>query len=364
LLLFAAPAFAGPEVRYVIADVAEVRALASTAPASYVTNRLRRGAAVEVVEVLDNGWVKVRPPQGSFSYINARFLEHVVQDLPNLVVTLDEKEVDVFIGSEVVANHRPTVSGVRLKRGAQVTSIGKPIEDADGAWMPIEPPAGEVRYLPANVLSSAMPRPTPAVTLAGGPGEKPDGLRPSDAPSANVPPAPEELWARAARAEQQGQVAEAMRLYRLVWSQAARSNPNLAGQAYQRLVELQGRSAVHANAGPTARLHPPVARPAGQASSTFTVPPARPGGAAATNWRAYRGRLQRAGRTDFPDMTHRLEVDNQGTWHPLAYLRPAPGVNLAALTEGGEVEVQGEVWYQGDLKTFVMYVRKAFLVSP
>jgi hypothetical protein len=34
------------------------------------------------------------------------------------------------------------------------------------------------------------------------------------------------------------------------------------------------------------------------------------------------------------------------------------------LADRGEVEVQGEVWYQGDLKTFVMYVRKASLVSP
>src|SRR5262249_28798662 len=160
----AAPAvFAAPEVRYVAADVAEVRALPSTAAPSYVTNRLRRGAAVEVVEAMDNGWVKVRPPQGSFSYINARFLEHVVQDLPNLVVTCDDKEVEVFIGSEVVASHRPTVCGVKLKRGAQVTSIGKPIEDAEGAWMPIEPPPSEVRYLPAGALSPPGPRPSPAV---------------------------------------------------------------------------------------------------------------------------------------------------------------------------------------------------------
>jgi hypothetical protein len=358
LLLFAAPAFAAPEVRYVAADVAEVRALPSTAPTSYVTNRLRRGAAVEVVEAMDNGWVKVRPPQGSFSYINARFLEHVVKDLPNLVVTFDDKEVDVFVGSEAVANHRPTVRGVSLKRGAQVTSIGKPIEDADGAWMPIEPPPGEVRYLPASALSPPGPRPSPAVAPEKGRGDAGE-LVASSAPSANVPPSPEALWQQAARAEQQGQLAEAMRLYRLVW-EVARSNPNLAGQAHQRLCELQGR----AGGPPTARLHAPVAaRPAGLATSTFTAPP-QPGGAAPSNWRAYRGRLQRAGRTDYPDMTHRLEVDSRGTWHPLAYLRPAPGVNLAALGEGGEVEVQGEVWYHGELKTFVMYVRKAALVSP
>src|SRR5262249_26298006 len=112
----------GPrDLRTVTLPEAEVRSGPSDSPQFYVTNRLRAGTPVEVLQELDGGWLKVRPPEGSFSWVNTRFLEHIVPHQPNYVVAAEGVDVPVFIGSEVVKGR--TVVGAKLKRGAQVTSI-------------------------------------------------------------------------------------------------------------------------------------------------------------------------------------------------------------------------------------------------
>jgi hypothetical protein len=129
-------------------DGAEVRSGPSNSAQFYVTNRLARGTTVEVVEELPDGWLKIVPPPGSFSWINTNFLEHITPNEPNGVVTLEGVTVPVYIGSEFITDRRPTVIGARLVRGAQITSVGsKTCGDSEGTWMAIEPPVGEYRYL-------------------------------------------------------------------------------------------------------------------------------------------------------------------------------------------------------------------------
>ena len=47
-------------------ETADLRALPSDKAESYVTNTVRRGTTLEVVGDASGGWVKVKPPPGSF----------------------------------------------------------------------------------------------------------------------------------------------------------------------------------------------------------------------------------------------------------------------------------------------------------
>src|SRR5262249_43222381 len=148
---------------------------------------------VEVLQELEGGWLKVRPPEGSFSWVNTRFLEHIVPHQPNYVVATEGVDVPVFMGSGVVKGR--TVVGAKLKRGAQVTSIGPSRTDEEGTWMPIEPPPGEGRYLRAEAVTRRAPTAPPPGRTASKPGGSVAGpgattLASSPAPSANpkLPP--------------------------------------------------------------------------------------------------------------------------------------------------------------------------------
>src|SRR5262245_52739686 len=63
----------------VVAPETLVRAKPSQAPDVYATNRLSQGAVVEVVgdRDLPEGWYAIKPPAGSFSWVNARFLQRL-----------------------------------------------------------------------------------------------------------------------------------------------------------------------------------------------------------------------------------------------------------------------------------------------
>src|SRR5262245_4278467 len=54
---------------------AEVRCGPGNSPRLYPTNRLKKGDRVEVVRELQDGWLAIKPPPGSFSWINMRFLQ-------------------------------------------------------------------------------------------------------------------------------------------------------------------------------------------------------------------------------------------------------------------------------------------------
>jgi hypothetical protein len=388
LLLACAPAFAqvGADRRFVSATEAEVRSGPSTSSNFYVTNRLRRGQPVEVIQDLGNGWLKILPPEGSFSYINTRFLRHIVPNQPNYVVALEGGEVPVLIGSEFVNDHRPTVVGVKLKPGAQVVSIGKTQEDTDGSWMPIEPPPGEGRYLRADSVAPAPPLPGAILTSAGVSASSATArgpLVPSQAPSANLPPTPEALWQQARQAEASGQRAEAIRLFLQVCTEASQSNPTLAKWALDWAHYLQSGHAGYgvtvgvpspAYAGQTypltaeetsVRLNPPPgaravwADPRGNATEG-TIPRATPaarsvftsGGAAAApaDWVQYRGRLRQAGRAVEGQKTYVLEMEVAGYQRPIAYIAAGPGVDLTS-NVGKMVEVFGPAVYRGDIRT-------------
>jgi hypothetical protein len=138
----------------------------------YPTGKLHAGERVEVVQTADNqpGWLAIKPPAGSFSWIAQRF----VAPSPNgKIGIVGEDNIPVLLGSSLT-NEPPSVEKVKLKRGSQVLIVGQPEYANSGVWLPIAPPAGEVRYIQADAVK--------ARAVAGG--QAPAG------PAAGAVPAP------------------------------------------------------------------------------------------------------------------------------------------------------------------------------
>jgi hypothetical protein len=382
-LVLAAPALAqgAPDLRTVKVDVAEVRSGPSTSAQFYVTNQLRRGTVVEIIGERDGGWLEIRPPAGSFSWIKTTFLAHIDPKQANYVVALEGAPVPVYIGSELIIDRRPTVVGARLERGTQVTSVDHKVNrDSEGSWMRIDAPPGEVRFIRAEAVERNPGSPgslVQASTHGAAPAGAGEPLPHSTAPSAVLPPTPEELWRDAQRAEIAGQTAEAVRLYSQAAAAAVQKNPVLAARALERARFLQGASP---GSAPGAVPPPPVVAPPqpgavpvvpvnlggprSAQTSTFTPPgvnrgPAVPGQPVPPGYDSFTGLLVLAGRNYQSTRTYRLE-SAQGVHLPLTYVIAAPGLDLQPYV-GRVIEVRGPGHWDGEWRANVLRAMQVFL---
>jgi hypothetical protein len=367
---------ASSDIRYVIRDV-EVRA--GPSDQFYATNLLHRGDKVEVLHESE-GWLVIRPPDGSFSWIDTRYLQNVVPRQPNYVVTPTGAPVPVFIGSAIYRG-QPTKEGARLQRGTQVRSIGPAQRAPDGRsdWMPIESPAAENRYLPA---ASVIKEP-PAQTL---PTVRTSALSPVvtlPAPPLN----PDLLWRQAQQAEAERRYGDAIRLYEAAGEANRTVNPDRSIAAFERAHVLQtGRpSTAAASAFVPARMDPDagslripsspvVAAPLGWNGAlppTPAVPAPAPAvqgrldphSLPATAWQTHSygpgwspaGWLRRGYRVVEGERTYVLE-DTRG--RPLYYVLPQSCLDLEPHV-GHNVELYGNLVYNGDLRSWLMVANGA-----
>lgn len=381
-------ATAVPYTATILQAEVEVRSLPGTKEGAYPTNRLRMGARVEVVKERDDGWLEIKPPPGSFSWIGSRFVEPVVPNQANyVVIAYPNVGVPVLMGSELI-KARPTVVGAKLQRGAQVHAIGKPLSDEEGIWLPIDPPASEVRYLRAEAIAPPSPPkqtvaiPIPPVSdpppvtarVASSPGQGPLGSfqNPTQAGSALAPITDvDSLYQRAIQAERAGNVGEAIRLYTQVGNESATSNRNLAMDAYNRAHFLReaNRMALNSTFVPAGQpATTPTTAPAPQPPVQSIPTPARlapPVAGTTTSRQAARtdaygnptsgpGRLRVAGRSLGNQRMYVLE-DQRGI--PVVYASPQPGVEMESFV-GRAVELYGTTSYQGQLRANYMAVSR------
>ncbi len=153
-----------PFTGYIAADRAEVTSGAGRR--FYVTDHLERGTAVEVYREDDAGWLAIRPPEGSFSWIPAEQVEIIDDGVGKVRV-----EAQSWIGTwiEHVEEHKQQIT---LKAGELVEIIGeKAIAGDEGKmvkWLKIAPPAGEFRYVHSRDVSREKiePEPEPAAVDA------------------------------------------------------------------------------------------------------------------------------------------------------------------------------------------------------
>jgi len=153
----------------------EVRVYSGPSTKFFPTSTLRAGDKVEVLPpTADNqpGWLAIKPPPGSFSWISQRF----VQPSPNgkLATVVADHDVPVLPGSSLT-NQPPNVEKLKLKRGSLVVILDQPLYASTGIWLPIAPPPGDVRYIEAyavktpNLATGAAATPTPASQQPGHP---------------------------------------------------------------------------------------------------------------------------------------------------------------------------------------------------
>jgi hypothetical protein len=267
--------------------------------AFYATSMLVPGDRVTIVtekevpwlaaKPVPAGWLAIKPPRGSFSWVNKRFLT-----VTGGAATV-EGDTRVRVGSSLYGG-LPNVEQVTLQKGAIVTIVDKDKTDVDGIWVPIAPATQEVRYIPANAV-----QPAPAVQTASTapppvapvPGQNATAPAPPPAPTAPEDP----LWTQAKKAEQDGKRDEAERLYRQLahqtqnhdlriacWNQihhlrqgqvaAAPANPqapNPAASYYPQAANIQPIPAPGYTNQPPRATVPPI-RPASQYTYTPEIP--------------------------------------------------------------------------------------------
>jgi hypothetical protein len=161
-----------PYVAYVNSDDVEVRS--GPGRDYYPTAKLKKGEPVEVYRQDPGGWLAIRPPQGSFSWVAARHLDVLEDDLGRV----NSDRVVVRVGSELT-DARDAIH-VRLARDEDVELLEPPADDTP--WCKIAPPAGEFRWIFAKHVdrepradsaadaprSKTNQKPRPRVRLTGG----------------------------------------------------------------------------------------------------------------------------------------------------------------------------------------------------
>jgi hypothetical protein len=399
-LLFPASAPAQPETVLYTATVtqaeAAVRCLPKDSPEAYPTNSLPVRTQVQVVEEKGDGWLGIIPPEGSYSWINQRFVRQLSPNQPTYVVTAAANvAVGVLVGSAVNGNNKPNKEGARLYRGAQVVRVGDPVVDSDGTWLRIQPPVGELRYIRAEAVTRnngpvqpAQPSPSPFnparpdPTLAGGP--SPGGTTPQ--PPLNIPgntgPVAatgsaaerariEALYNQAVQADRAGNVAQAISLYTQVGTEGVVIQQDLAMKSLNRAYALRqpGRGqSVQGQPPRTGSLPGTLPEHPSQFTPSGTNPPPNPYpdpnvGAANLVARPNGGFAYRTGPGTFRLASQRI-LEGRQTYlmvtrdnRPIAYVTAEPGVDLVPYI-GREVELFGRAAYDGNLRMNLMAVER------
>ena len=107
----------------------------------YPTDKLQQGTSLEIWRHDPGGWFAVRPPEGSYSWVRAKYLRPT-DEQGVFVVAADR--VITRVGSKL--NEQRDVIQIRLQRGEQV-EVFQTIGTGGNAWCKVAPPAGEFRWV-------------------------------------------------------------------------------------------------------------------------------------------------------------------------------------------------------------------------
>jgi hypothetical protein len=162
------------ETRTIAVPQVEVRSGPSDSSLYYSTSSLKKGDTVQVItnkRDVPPGWLAIKPPPGSFSWINAQLVTQT-KDTGIIHAT----DAPVLVGSRLT-NKPPSVKSAQLERGSQVVILDKPLVASDGShWLPIEPYQTEVRFIPESAIQDnpsvqavAAKAPAPVAAPPAGP---------------------------------------------------------------------------------------------------------------------------------------------------------------------------------------------------
>jgi uncharacterized protein YraI len=205
LLSCSAPALAQvypQEVSIVLPNV-EVRSGPSAK--FYATGELRQGERVIVVRECkdDPGWLEIKPPPGSFSWVNAKHVKVVTSAYATVAVMNTDAgdTIPALVGSAKATGKPDVQTKSGYVRGSIVNVVNPPLNVDGESWIPLQPDAREVRYIPVNAIRTGTPvtptapanwalgtkTNTPPATLIPG---HPAGSAPAAANSTSFSPTP------------------------------------------------------------------------------------------------------------------------------------------------------------------------------
>ena len=116
---------------------------------AYPTGTVAKNRYVEAYFRSDDGWCAIRPPQGSFSWVNAKFVRRE-GDSTGRIVASGGKAVPSRVGGATVEESALVQGG--LKNGTTLKILDE-TRLADGStWLKIAPPSGEFRWIRSNDL--------------------------------------------------------------------------------------------------------------------------------------------------------------------------------------------------------------------
>jgi hypothetical protein len=140
-----------PYTAFVAGDQAAVRS--GPGETFYPVLNLAAGDAVEVWRHDPGGWCAIRPPEGSFSWISADFVESADGRSGSVV----GHQVNVRVGTQF-SEVRDAVQ-LRLDEGDQVEILDArllTVGDRVTSWLKIAPPAGEFRWVHESDLTRVV----------------------------------------------------------------------------------------------------------------------------------------------------------------------------------------------------------------
>ena len=185
----------------------------------YATSKLKYGDKVLVLRESEQqkGWLAIKPPRGSFSWIDARFIKQT--NATDGIVT--SPAARVLVGSSLVGTAPNVYPPFTIPLGSIVAILDKG-KTADGiTWLPIQPWHQEVRFIPGDAVQTRQYANNNSANINGAA---------AGIPSANP------LIAQADQAFQAGNLPRAKQLYQ----EAADKTSDYAQKTYcyNRLVSL------------------------------------------------------------------------------------------------------------------------------
>ena len=124
--------------------------LASPSQDAYQTGVVSRGDEVEIYFKNEKGYCAIRPPQGSFSWVNGKFIE-LESDGYGRVVSPSSKAVPSRVGAPTPK--ASSVAQIGLKPDQRVRILEKTQLQNGSVWYKIAPPPGEFRWVHESNLS-------------------------------------------------------------------------------------------------------------------------------------------------------------------------------------------------------------------
>ncbi len=119
----------------------------------YTTDKLSRETAVEVYRHDPGGWYAIRPPEGSFSWVAADYIEPLDGDYAR--ITGDR--VAARVGSNL--HDQRDVIQIQLYRSEEVLILGaKQLGEGASArtWYQVAPPSGEFRWIAGKFVDTQL----------------------------------------------------------------------------------------------------------------------------------------------------------------------------------------------------------------